>query len=116
MKTGSYGKTFLSTPLCVRGCWSFLFVMGLCGIAVFFVSACSRGEKGTRTPKLAVPVTVATAVEKNVPVTVKAIGSVEAFNTVSVRARIGGALTRVAFTEGQDVAQGNLLLVIDSRP
>lgn len=40
----------------------------------------------------------------------------EAFNTVSIRARIGGALTRVAFTEGQDVARGDLLFVIDSRP
>ncbi len=64
----------------------------------------------------AVPVTAAAAVEKNVPETLKAIGTVEAYNTVSVRARMGGALVRVAFAEGQQVRQGDLLFVIDPRP
>ena len=116
MNPGSDGKTSPPTPLCVRGLWPLLFVMGVCGMLVFFVAACSRGEKNTGAPKIAAPVTVATVVEKDVPMTLKAIGSVEAFNTVSIRARIGGALTKVSFTEGQDVAQGDLLFVIDLRP
>ncbi len=63
-----------------------------------------------------VPVTVATAVRLDVPVTLKAIGSVEASNTVKVRARVGGELMRVAFTEGQDVGSGDLLFILDARP
>jgi multidrug efflux system membrane fusion protein len=106
----------LPTPLCAHGCWFLPFVMGLCGMLVFFLCACSRGEKGAGAPKIAAPVTVATAVEKDVPMILKTIGSAEAFNTVSIRARIGGALTKVAFTEGQEVAQGDLLFVIDSLP
>ncbi len=64
----------------------------------------------------AVPVTVATALRQDVPVTLKAIGSVEASNTVKVRARVGGELTRVAITEGQDVRAGDLLFTLDARP
>jgi multidrug efflux system membrane fusion protein len=60
-------------------------------------------------------VTVATAVRQDVPVTLKAIGSVEASNTVKVRARVGGELMRVAFNEGQAVRPGDLLFTLDAR-
>jgi membrane fusion protein, multidrug efflux system len=63
-----------------------------------------------------VPVTVATAVRRDVPLTLSAIGAVEASNTVKVRARVGGELMRVAFTEGQDVRAGDLLFTLDARP
>ena len=104
------------TPLSVGGIRLFLLVMVLGTGLVFSFLACSPGEKATGAPKLTAPVTVATVIEKDMPVALKAIGSVEAFNTVSIRARIGGALTRVAFREGQDITQGSLLFVIDSRP
>jgi multidrug efflux system membrane fusion protein len=81
-----------------------------------FVAGCSTGEKSNNRPPVAVPVTIATAAEKSVPQILKTIGSVEASQTVSIRARIGGALTKVAITEGQDVKQGDLLFMIDSRP
>jgi multidrug efflux system membrane fusion protein len=62
-----------------------------------------------------VPVSVATVVSRNVPVEVSGIGTVEAHSVVSVKAQIGGELTAVHFTEGQDVRQGSLLFEIDPR-
>lgn len=85
-------------------------------MAFLFVAGCSTGEKSNDRPPVPVPVTIATAAEKNVPQILKTIGSVEASQTVSIRARIGGALMKVAITEGQDVKQGDLLFIIDSRP
>ena len=87
-----------------------VFVSGL-----LLVTACSREAKSKGTPKLSVPVTAVEAREKNVPETLTAIGSAEPSNTVSIRARIGGALTKVAFREGQEVRQGDLLFTIDPR-
>jgi membrane fusion protein, multidrug efflux system len=63
-----------------------------------------------------VPVLVATVAEKTVPVDLKAIGNVEAYSTVSIKARVGGQIVQVNFQEGQDVEKGQLLFVIDPRP
>jgi multidrug efflux system membrane fusion protein len=62
------------------------------------------------------PVTVAQAVRKDVPVYASGIGTVQAYRSVLVRARVDGTLERIAFTEGQDVKPGDLLAVIDPRP
>ena len=62
------------------------------------------------------PVEVATAVQKTVPVQLRAIGNVQAYSTVSVKSRIAGQLMRVYFKEGQDVKNGELLFLIDPRP
>lgn len=63
-----------------------------------------------------VPVVVATAQRGDLPVYFNGLGTVTAFNTVTVRTRIDGQLIRVDFTEGQFVHQGNLLAEIDPRP
>ncbi len=65
---------------------------------------------------MAVPVTTAVAVRKDVPNTVKAIGNVEPYNTVSVKSMVAGEIVQVGFTEGQDVKKGETLFVIDRRP
>jgi multidrug efflux system membrane fusion protein len=62
-----------------------------------------------------VPVVVAEALQKTVPVQVRTIGSVEPYATVSIKARVGGELQKVNFKEGQDVTKGDLLFVIDPR-
>jgi multidrug efflux system membrane fusion protein len=59
---------------------------------------------------------VAKSVEKDVPLQVKAIGNVEAYSTVQIKAQVGGLLTGVYFKEGQDVKKGDLLFKIDPRP
>ena len=50
------------------------------------------------------------------PVYLDGLGSVQAFNTVTIKTRIDGEVTQVAFREGQDVKKGELLIVIDPRP
>ena len=63
-----------------------------------------------------IPVTVGTASRQDVPVEVRAIGHVEPYSTVSVKARVAGEVTKVGFREGQDVRKGDLLFQIDPRP
>jgi membrane fusion protein, multidrug efflux system len=63
-----------------------------------------------------VPVTLGTVTAKNVPVYVDGIGTVQAYNTVTVKSRVDGQIVAVAFTEGEEVKQGQLLFQIDPRP
>ncbi len=81
--------------------------------ALTFLPACSGGKEPPK-PR-PVPVVVAEAVQKTVPVQVRTIGNVEPYATVSIKARVGGELQQVNFKEGQDVNRGDLLFVIDPR-
>lgn len=67
-------------------------------------------------PDTAVPVTVATAQQKDVPVQLRAIGNVQPRSTVAVHALASGQLQRVWFKEGDDVRRGQMLFTIDPRP
>ncbi|MEI7816949.1 MAG: efflux RND transporter periplasmic adaptor subunit [Desulfuromonadales bacterium] len=60
-------------------------------------------------------VTTAAATLQNIPVLIKAIGTMEASESVVVRTQISGELTKVAFREGQDVEKGALLFQLDPR-
>lgn len=64
----------------------------------------------------AVPVAVATATKGDIPVYLRAPGTVAAFNTVTVHTRVDGQLMSVAFKEGQFVREGEVLAEIDPRP
>ena len=63
-----------------------------------------------------VPVVAGKAEEKDVPVYLDGLGTVQAFNTVTVHTRVDGELQQVLFTEGQEVKTGGALAVIDPRP
>src|SRR5690349_12045146 len=67
-------------------------------------------------PAPPIPVSVATAERRDVPIYLTGLGTVQAFNTVTVKTRVDGELVKVAFTEGQDVRAGDLLAQIDPRP
>jgi membrane fusion protein, multidrug efflux system len=62
------------------------------------------------------PVTAAKAEQRDVPVQVRQIGSVEPVAVIAVKAQIGGELTKVLFREGEDVRKGQQLFEIDPRP
>ncbi|HVZ63293.1 MAG TPA: MdtA/MuxA family multidrug efflux RND transporter periplasmic adaptor subunit [Lacunisphaera sp.] len=64
----------------------------------------------------AMPVRVVAAARRDLPVHLKAIGTVTPLNTVTVRSRVDGQLLRVAFEEGQRVEKGQLLAEIDPEP
>lgn len=74
------------------------------------------GKKGGRMGAQAVSVAVAKAEVRDMPVFLNGLGSVDAFNTVTVKSRVDGQIVRIAFREGQEVKKGDLLVEIDPRP
>ena len=64
----------------------------------------------------AIPVITGTVETKDVPIFLEGLGTVQAFNTVTVRSRVDGQVVRVAFVEGQDARAGDLLAQIDPAP
>ena len=65
---------------------------------------------------LPVPVVPGVVVRQDVPIYLDGLGTVQAFNTVTVRSRVDGQIQRIAFVEGQDVRAGDLLAQIDPAP
>jgi membrane fusion protein, multidrug efflux system len=63
-----------------------------------------------------VPVVAGKVEQKDVPIYLDGLGTVQAFNTVAVHTRVDGALVQVNFSEGQDVKVGDLLVVVDPKP
>jgi len=84
--------------------------------------AANRAQPGQQTgaqpaqQKRAVPVLATAATAKDFPIIIRGLGSVQAFNTVTVKSRVDGQITQVGFQEGQYVKAGDLLMQIDSRP
>lgn len=79
-------------------------------------SATSKDKQALAAAPRAVPVAVTPAVQQDMPVYLTGLGSVTAFNTVSVKSRVDGQLVTVNFREGQQVNKGDLLVLIDPRP
>ena len=75
-----------------------------------------QGRQGAGAGGFVVPVVVATAQRGDLPVYFDGLGTVTAFNTVTVHSRVDGQITKINFQEGQFVHQGESLLEIDARP
>jgi multidrug efflux system membrane fusion protein len=75
-----------------------------------------RGGRGRGDGGGPVPVVVATVAQKDVPINIDVIGNVEAYSTISVKAQLGGQLTKVYFQEGDYVKKDDQLFTIDPRP
>jgi multidrug efflux system membrane fusion protein len=101
-------------PVRLLGGLALALTLGLAGCSDGSSPAKAQTPRGAAPP--AVPVTVATAVRKTVPVQLRAVGTVQALSTVSIKSQINGQLMTVHFREGQDVKQGELLFTIDPRP
>jgi membrane fusion protein, multidrug efflux system len=65
---------------------------------------------------LAVPIVAGAVEKKDVPIYLDGIGTVQAFNTVTVRSRVDGQIQKISFVEGQEVHAGDLLALIDPAP
>lgn len=89
----------------------------LAGTAVTHFAADSGAkEKNQPAGPPAVPVSVAVAAERSMPVILRAIGNVDAYSTVAIKARVDGQIVEVNFREGQAVRKGDVLFRLDARP
>jgi len=82
-------------------------------VSAFVLAGCGSKKKPMSPP---VPVTVSQAVVQSEPLSLSAVGTVEPIEAVSVKAQVGGVITKVNFSEGQTVRAGQLLVQIDPRP
>jgi len=111
--------------------WLWIVVLGLIAVSIWYYRAAhSTSEAGAKGVPGSygkggpgdygmfgpVPVVVATAQKGDLPVYLIGLGSVTAFNTVTVRSRVDGQIVKVNFTEGQFVHEGDALMEIDPRP
>ncbi len=99
--------------------WVFVFVTLAVGAYWYFGAGKSPGAaKSFRSGAMgamAVPVKAAPVQSGRINFVLKAIGTVTAFNTVTVRSRVDGELQKILFTDGQKVQEGDLLAQIDPR-
>jgi len=105
------GKVILGLVTCLL-----LAGAGIWWVRQHSAPAAPKPGAGGRMEMPAVPVVMGTVAEKDVPIYLEGLGTAQAFNTVTVRARVDGQLQRVAFVEGQDVKAGDLLAQIDPDP
>src|SRR5437016_755940 len=111
--------------------WLWILILGVIAVGVWYFrgarsssqaadtaapGAAAKGRGGAGAGGFVVPVIVATAQRGDLPVYFNGLGTVTAFNTVTVRSRVDGQLISVAFKEGQFVHEGDLLAQIDPRP
>ncbi len=103
--------------------WTWLWVVGffVLGYGVYRLlgsdtepaSVAAVGGKPAAPP---VPVVAVAARQGDMPVYLSALGTVTAYNTVTVKSRVDGQIVRIAFEEGQKINEGDLLVEIDPRP
>src|SRR5208283_2193797 len=100
----------------VAGGWWYLRSRGGQGSSAAAEAAGNNPGNGGQPSNMAVPVVVATAHRGDLPVYFNGLGTVTAFNTVTVRSRVDGQIVKINFTEGQNVKEGDALIEIDPRP
>ena len=126
---GTHGKPSASqqAPAPKSRAWLWVLVLAAIGLGAWYyrstrtasqaqdpATAAAKGRAGQGS--FIVPVVVAPAQRGDLPVYFNGLGTVTAFNTVTVRSRVDGQLVNVAFKEGQFVHEGDLLAEIDPRP
>ncbi len=98
--------------------WSIAGMLGAAALVCspLLLTSCStqKTEAGNGTPRV-VPVTIAEAARRDMPVVLTAIGNVSPAQTVQVKSMVTAEITQVHFTVGQDVRKGQLLFTLDPR-
>ncbi len=113
-------------PPAPRGSWVrivvYLVLVSVLGFIVWRIYQNQQTAKSQATSQAAallnrpVPVQVTAAEQKPMPIFLTALGTVMPYMSVTVKARVSGELEPVRFTEGQQVRQGQTIMVIDPRP
>src|SRR6266705_3514367 len=84
------------------------------------LSGCANKESAQPAPgsggRPPAPVVVATVEQRDIPVQIRAIGNVEAYQTVQIKSQVNGQIQKIFFKEGEDVRQGQKLFQLDERP
>ena len=98
-----------------------LIILGAIGFAWWRIyennaETAKTNDKAAQAANRPTPVQVSAVQQKTVPVYLTALGTVTAYNTVTLHSRVDGQLLKVNFQEGQTVKEGQLLLQIDPRP
>lgn len=97
-------------------CRIWLIVLALLlSLAALTYRYATPGTKQTARTVQAVPVTAALAKKGNVPILLEMVGRAEAYESVTLKARVDGQVATVAYTEGQTVQSGDILLRLDDR-
>jgi len=96
--------------------WPSLFLPGV----LLLASGCTNGghaaDAGASAGLPPAPVVVASVEQRDIPVQIKAIGNVEAYQTVQIRSQVNGQIQKIFFKEGEDVHEGQKLFQLDKRP
>jgi len=102
----------------VRRAIGFAAVLALAAAAVLWrLSPNTQVEPAAaQAPAPGIPVTAGTVAAQDVPVFLLGIGTVQAYNSVSIKSRVDGQIVQIDFKEGQEVKQGDPLIQIDPRP
>jgi membrane fusion protein, multidrug efflux system len=107
-----------------RRTWTLVVVLIVVAFAGYFgwhyfygdeTAAFGEANKGGQKPA-GIPVTVAKAKKADFPVYLNGLGTVQPYDTVTVRSRVDGQITKIAFKQGQMVKEGDILALIDPRP
>ena len=94
-------------------------LLAVAAAGYFFIDQASRDKARAAAASAAppgIPVTVGIAQNKDLPVYVRGIGTVQAYKMVTIKSRVDGQIMKVAFEEGQEVKAGDPLFQIDPRP
>ncbi|MGA7679850.1 MAG: efflux RND transporter periplasmic adaptor subunit, partial [Pseudolabrys sp.] len=88
------------------------------GYVSWHYASASQTDAGNRQTKIpaAIPVTIQLVQNSDFPVYLNGLGTVQPYNTVTVRSRVDGQVIKVGFRQGQMVNEGDLLVQIDPRP
>ena len=122
-------STSPQTPSPKSRAWLWVLILAAFAVGVWYyrstraasqaqdpATAAAKGRAGAGQGSFFVPVVVAPSQRGDLPVYFNGLGTVTAFNTVTVRSRVDGQLVKVVFKEGQFVHEGDLLAEIDPRP
>ena len=105
----------LFSPKRIGGHWCLLACLALILWSGIGLWGCSE-KKAPPMMRDVVPISAGDVISRDVPVQVTAIGTVEAYTTVSVKSQVNGEIQKVHFKEGQEVRKGDPLFTIDARP